>query len=532
MLELITDTGNVGISDVNNDYYITHKYDGINTLHFELSAEDPMLHKLAEEALIYETTEGQTYLVKGIDAGRSTVDVDCELDLDDWRADVFLAYYNNTASIGVTMESVIPRGWTMYYDKTDTQRRSVNLDCGGTPLEIALAAQESYGCAMQFDTAHHACRVYYPKRNADSGVVLTESATMRRRPQYTGKSTELVTRVYPIGADGLTIDSVNGGKNYVENHTYTDKVICKVWKDERYVVAENLRDDAQALVDELAIPEVSWEVFLFDLYRADPIKWSQHSIALYQRVQIPYNGRLFSAVVAEEEIHPHHPENNTICVNSVPRSTVGTLAGLKDSIENPNSAYNTARDAAVANATRLIAGSRGGRVITVLDEDGKPMELCILSDADSLATATKLWRWNEGGLGFSKNGYNGPYTLAITKDGQIVADAITTGTLSASLIRTGDLAAGSVTMSGKFLVYDGDHGTPGGYVGYMSGSTDTEQTDGIGVSDATGHCYVIATGAGVRMQAGSTRLYTLDDGTVCVDGDLKVSGSITEFATL
>jgi len=40
-------------------------------------------------------------------------------------------------------------------------------------------------------------------------------------------------------------------------------------------------------------------------------------------------------------------------------------------------------------------------------------------------------------LGFSHNGYNGPYETAITADGQIVADFITSGSLVANIIKAG-----------------------------------------------------------------------------------------------
>jgi len=46
-------------------------------------------------------------------------------------------------------------------------------------------------------------------------------------------------------------------------------------------------------------------------------------------------------------------------------------------------------------------------------------------------------RINNAGIGFSTNGYNGPFTSAWTLDGRFVADFITAGTLNANLIRTG-----------------------------------------------------------------------------------------------
>lgn len=442
MLELITAAGNIPVHDTDGNYAITHKYNGVDTLHFEISVHDPVFPQLAEEAYIHETTENQTYVIKGIDAGASSADIDCELNLEAWRGSVRTYYYNDTSSLPVTMQGILPTGWSMQYQTMDSQRRSVLLDAGGTPLDIALTAQDSYGCAMRFDTAARVCTVHYPQTNATSDTVLIEGVGMRTRPNRTGKSTDLVTRIYPIGADGLTIESVNDGKAYVENHTYTNKVICQVWKDERYEVAENLRDDAQAMVDQLAVPEISWEIDLLDLYRSDPTKWGEHKVSLYQRVRVVYGGKTITALVVEEEVHPYHPENNTICVNSVPGNTIGTISGLVDAIKNPNSSFNSEWKAAVENATKLIAGSRGGRVVTVLDDDGKPMELCILSDSEDITTARSLWRWNEGGLGHSDNGYNGPFTLALTKDGAIVADRITVGKLNAGIVKAGILTDG------------------------------------------------------------------------------------------
>ncbi|EPM2572226.1 phage tail spike protein [Listeria monocytogenes] len=86
---------------------------------------------------------------------------------------------------------------------------------------------------------------------------------------------------------------------------------------------------------------------------------------------------------------------------------------------------------AVANATELINNAPANAKIVLYPSMANPQEILILVDGDSVETATKLWRWNAGGLGYSKNGYAGPYELAITSDGSIVADMITTGTLKA-----------------------------------------------------------------------------------------------------
>ncbi|GFZ31229.1 hypothetical protein CSC2_17550 [Clostridium zeae] len=63
----------------------------------------------------------------------------------------------------------------------------------------------------------------------------------------------------------------------------------------------------------------------------------------------------------------------------------------------------------------------------------------LICDTDNIATAAKVWRWNLNGLGYSSTGYNGDFPVAITMDGEIVANFIKTGELDASLIKVGVL---------------------------------------------------------------------------------------------
>ena len=97
---------------------------------------------------------------------------------------------------------------------------------------------------------------------------------------------------------------------------------------------------------------------------------------------------------------------------------------------------------AIDNATDHITGAHDSHVTFVYDANGGLQEILIM-DTESITTATKVWRWNSGGLGYSSNGYAGPYSLAMTQDGAIVADMITTGVLNANLIKAGILSDGA-----------------------------------------------------------------------------------------
>lgn len=132
-----------------------------------------------------------------------------------------------------------------------------------------------------------------------------------------------------------------------------------------------------------------------------------------------------------------------------------------DAVSSAKTTIESEYEQAIADATAQITGGTGGYVITTLNANNQPIELLITDNID-INQAVNVWRWNQGGLGHSHSGYNGPFDdVAITQDGKINASMITTGILNANVIRAGviqdetfdnywDLGAGDfVTKKGK-----------------------------------------------------------------------------------
>jgi len=132
----------------------------------------------------------------------------------------------------------------------------------------------------------------------------------------------------------------------------------------------------------------------------------------------------------------------SITLGSAKANLLNTVSSTEAAVEEVVSQvdrFPTLMNSAIKNATGLITGQTGGYVVIhTADDNGQPYELLIL-DAPTIEEAVNVWRWNVGGLGFSSNGYNGPYETAITADGQIVANFITSGTLVANIIKAGVL---------------------------------------------------------------------------------------------
>lgn len=139
---------------------------------------------------------------------------------------------------------------------------------------------------------------------------------------------------------------------------------------------------------------------------------------------------------------------NSVEIGDAKTSLADTIAQTKE--EASTAVTTSALERAVDQATALITGATGGYVKFNYNGDGQPYEMLIM-DAEQEADATNIWRFNDNGWGFSRNG-GASYTTAATIDGGIIADFITAGTLTGLNINNGNGtfqvdSAGNVTAN-------------------------------------------------------------------------------------
>ena len=84
---------------------------------------------------------------------------------------------------------------------------------------------------------------------------------------------------------------------------------------------------------------------------------------------------------------------------------------------------------ALANATELMKGGKGGYYKLLTDESGKPYGYQI-ADSDPVTSTTNGWIVTKNGMFHSSDGFNTVSKVAITMDGHIVADYVDTGIIS------------------------------------------------------------------------------------------------------
>lgn len=441
----------------NDDYYIRQLASGLDEVVFTISIWDEVYPQLVEEASIRDRDQ-QWYLIKQIDAGNETAKIVAQLDLDAWKSEMLIGYSNNSATLNATINGIIPAGWH-FLDKSGlTMQRTIEGDY--TPLEIVDACRDTYGVYFKFDNVSKTITALLPDEAEPLGAFATRDLNLKEI-NYKGKSNDIVTRLYAYGADGLSFAGINNGMPYVENFAYTDRIICAVWRDDRYTIAESLLADAKKKLSTLAIPTRSYECDVVDLRATNPEMYGFLDFDIFSVATLIDDAKNFAInyQVVERWDFPYYPEKNKVIFSSSPAKIQNQVKHLAQQIENANSPFRQQQQTAINNATNWITGAKGGYVVINKDEQDQPYEILIM-DTPDISTAKNVWRWNQGGLGFSSSGYNGPYATAITQDGSIVANFITTGVLNAGLITTGvlkseneksyfDLNSGEVNLEGK-----------------------------------------------------------------------------------
>lgn len=443
MLTLYTNSGAVPLHI--DDYYIKRLASGMDELIFNVNIWDEEYQLIQEESSIQENHGTPiNYLVKAIDGGKTTATVKAQIDVDEWKTTMTIGYSSDSDTCAGIVRSVKPTGWTVIDTTSLTYRRTIHLD-SATALDVLNQCRSTFdGVTFRFDNVAKTVTIIDMNAYTSIGAFVTRDLNLKQN-NYKGKSTGFITRLYAYGKDNLSFADINDNKAYVDNNTYSSRVICGYWKDERYTVKENLKAAAEKRLESLAIPQRSYECDVVDLASVDPDKYSYLDFQLFTTVTLidhtRSNARINHQVVELWE-YPYLPQQNKVVLSTVAPRIQSQLTQLVQSLTDPNSDFSQAQKTAIENATQWITGANGGYIRNIYVDDVWTEQ--VIMDTNDIQTATKVWRWNLGGLGYSSSGYNGTYGTAITQDGQIVADYVSTGTLDASKITVTHLSASSI----------------------------------------------------------------------------------------
>lgn len=220
---------------------------------------------------------------------------------------------------------------------------------------------------------------------------------------------------------------------------------------------DDLRASAAAYItaNSVGVPKVSLNVSMELLSQTDQYAGQAllEDVELGDTVDVLFEdlGVDAHARVVETNYDPISGRLSSVKIGSARANIADTIAAQNTAVQKLENTVATPIVSAIERATDRIVGNLGGYVVLRdSDGDGSPDELLIMDDPD-INVATKIWRWNASGLGYSSTGYTGAYGLAMTSQGEIVADFITAGHMNADRITMG--AVTDDEMTDYFRVY-------------------------------------------------------------------------------
>lgn len=263
--------------------------------------------------------------------------------------------------------------------------------------------------------------------------------------------TSVITRLYPLGAKltdsekRLTIGSVNGGKDYIEDSALVAKygVISgtQTWDDVTQVSI--LKTKATAYLKSANKAKKQYKITAVDLSTID-MNFEQFELGCWYRVVNPLMGIDEDLRIVGITINLDSPEQSELTFGDKFETMTGFMTAktksLQTAIDDSEFRNRQVIDSKIENATKLITGAEGGHVI--LDPSEKPERILIMDTAD-INTCKSCIQLNKNGLGFWKSSdggsaKDGPYTNAWTIDGNLVASFITALTLTGLKINNGN----------------------------------------------------------------------------------------------
>ncbi len=231
------------------------------------------------------------------------------------------------------------------------------------------------------------------------------------------------TKILPVGYDGLLLP-----EKYLESETQYEIPYTKIVDFQTDLKTEEqtetnllveLRNNASKYLEENCVPKVSYTVnsnVNNDLEIGDTIKVLHPFVNIFTEV-LEYEYDLISEKV------------KSLTFGNYTRDVKTKFNNIKNTIETIKQTVSK-QEITIKEQTNLINSLNKNGYVYIDDN-----EILILDQLPK-EKAKNVWRFGLGGIGFSSKGYEGPFETAITMDGKINADFITTGTMAVDRIES------------------------------------------------------------------------------------------------
>lgn len=363
-------------------------------------------------------------------------------DLDGTPVNPFSASNALSAMKGLKANAAIETPYQFWTDINSNAQFSVSVPTSTRALlgGIKGSILDTYGGEYEWDND---TVKLYARRGSDNGVTISYGKNLTDIEQDENIA-NLCTGIigYWANSDGELVQTpvVNGPGTY--NFANVKAVDFSLDFESKPTV-EQLQKRAQQYVSDnnVGIPDVSITLSWVQLEQYS----GYEGLSLLDRVSLgdtvtvrfPPLGIDVKARVVKTVYDILQDRYSSVEIGSVKANIADTIANNQQTTNEQIKNTTSYLEDRIQQSTDLITNG-GGYIYRKFDAAKNWVEIGSTDNLD-LSKAIHVWRWNNGGFGYSGNGYNGPYRTAITQDGHIVADFIDAGTLTANIMRAGIL---------------------------------------------------------------------------------------------
>lgn len=262
----------------------------------------------------YIQTKEDEYVIRQMNLNGDSYEITAQLNVEELEGTHFDTFATTEQTIAQAMNLAFAgTGWRC--EGSLTKKRTIKKT-NASAWEILKQAVKTYRAEPVIDSLNKVV-TFVEKRGNDRGVYFSSQLNLKSVGQQ-AQTTDFYTRIIPVGKDGLTIESVNNGVKYLEDHTYSPKIKTYYWKDERYTVPENLMEDAGEKLYDLAHPVVAYTCDVLDLAKVSR-KYSILQFGIgdtvliidkYTKIRVPQR-------IVKMTEYPDNPDKNTCEISNV-----------------------------------------------------------------------------------------------------------------------------------------------------------------------------------------------------------------------
>ena len=259
-------------------YYRNLYFDvGINELIspvFEIPKE--YRHLFEVESQIIE--DGQLYDIKNIEPFYGGYKVECRQAVYTLQAQFNKSLNFPHQTFENILKGILPQGWSYKIVGNLKERRTITADHKDS-WQVFTEAIKKFNYEYKINSSKQEI-IVGKELGTDRGAYFIDDFNIDDK-DITEESFEFATRIIPEGMNGLKINQINNGKDYLEDKSYSWKTITYHWKDERYTNIENLKEAAAEKLKVLSRPRITIKLKVKDLSEAVGVYAQKYEVGDY-----------------------------------------------------------------------------------------------------------------------------------------------------------------------------------------------------------------------------------------------------------